>query len=178
MAENKTQIEIIQIVDGPAERTSKTKGTNYWICKVKDGKTGRIGTAFGAWVKGWKFGDTIEGIWKKQPDYQGQEQWSIENPAQAGGGARRGYAGGNTSPLVSSFMIAATLMAPKFAGTKKNLEELTKLASAIKPLITEAAEAAPAAKEETKAEEKTTKAKPAEDAEETEEEEEAEESLF
>ena len=166
---DKTQIEIVQIIDGPAERTSK-KGSNYWICKIKDGKTGRVGTSFGAWVKNWKLGDTIEGVWKRGDDWQGQEQWNIENPTPStsrGGGSR----GGGFNMLAHAYMVAATLLAPKFEGNKTDLEKLEKLAKAIKPLI-EVAPAPEVAKEEPKVE-KTPE--PVSRIEETEEE---EESLF
>lgn len=181
---DRTQIEIVQVVDGPAERVSKTKGTKYWICKVKDGKTGRVGTAFGTWVQGWKLGDVIEAEWKKGPDYQGQEQWGIENPNQATRGGSRGGAVAQ-SPTVSSYMIAATLLAPTFSEMKKEtaIETLTKLAGIVKPLITENAPAPTEAASSTEAKKTTKKAAPKveeeeEEEEEIPEEEEPEEQLF
>lgn len=132
----KTTIEIVEIID-KGEKISSRTNKPYLLAKIKDGRTGRIGRAMGEWTRGWKLGDTIEGIWKEN-DYQGTKSWNIEDPNQKpftgrrGGGFNLGLeawkVAGQIAPVVFSHLLGKKQI--KLGDVKKLsdaiLEELQK----------------------------------------------------
>lgn len=123
-------IEIIEI-DKKSGTSTKT-GKPYSLTKIKDGKTGREGAAFGAWSSGWKIGDTVEVIWKENGEYKGVKQWLLDNPQQA---ARAGSTRGSNAPaqpdIITSYQIAAVLAPLFFEKGDIKLAKISKLAAAV-----------------------------------------------
>lgn len=151
----KTIIEIAEIKDKKQAASKFKEGELYWDVTVVDGKSNRVGRAFGDWAKDWKLGDQVEVVWEKSTYTNARtgvtsENWRLKNPNEApkqnwGGGNRGGgnFGGGAQNSTVSAYMIAATLLAPQFVGKKVVLEYVTELADKIKPRI-EVAPPAPA----------------------------------
>ncbi len=140
---------------GRKQQPSKFKpGDTYSITTIlvpecSKGKNQKL-TAMGAWADSWKIGDEVEGIIeeRKWTDKDGFEQinLSFTNPNKKTFTPNRMF-----NPLISAYQIAASLAPLIFAGKKKvMLEDIDKLASAIKTRI----DVQPAAPVETKQEEK------------------------
>jgi hypothetical protein len=141
---------------GRKQQPSKFKpGDTYSITTIlvpecSKGKNQKL-TAMGAWTDSWKLGDIVEGIIeeKKWTDKDGFEQISLSltNPNKktfTPGGGR------SFNPLITAYEIAASLAPLIFAGKKKvMLDDIDKLANAIKSKI-EVQPAAPAEVKEEK----------------------------
>ena len=130
-----TTLEIVEIYE-KGEKTSPKTGRAYWIARVKDGRTGRNGTAFGAWVKGWKVTDTIEVKWEEN-DYNGKKSWNIVPPVEkkpSFSAPSNASSSSVASTTVNAWLIAAQLipvMAFKTKGSMK-LAEIEEFVNVIK----------------------------------------------
>ena len=134
------KLKIIKI--GRKQQPSKFKpGETYSITTIlvpecSKGKNQKL-TAMGQWSEGWKEGDEIEGIVeeKKWTDKDGFEQtnFSLTNPNKK---EFTPYGSKSFNPLITAYQIAATLAPLIFAKKKKvMLEDIEKLALAIKEKI-------------------------------------------
>jgi len=125
------KIKITKI--GIKQQPSKFKpGETYSIVTILDTKNRKM-TAMGKWAEGWKVGDIIEAEVKekKWTDKDGFEQTNLalDNPNKQAFTPR----GGGFNPMINAYQIAAELAPLLFAGKKKvELEDIDKLAIAIK----------------------------------------------
>lgn len=108
--------------------------TTMMVSECSKGKNIKI-SAMGAWSDAWKEGDIVEGIIeeKKWTDKDGFEQTSftLTNPNKKTFTPRA-----TANPLIIAYQIAATLASLIFANKKKvTLEDIDKLALAIKSKI-------------------------------------------
>jgi len=131
------KLKILKI--GRKQQPSKFKpGETYSITTIlvpecSKGKNQKL-TAMGQWSEGWKEGDEIEGIIeeKKWTDKDGFEQtnFSLTNPNKK---EFTPYGSKTFNPLITAYQIAASLAPLIFANKKKvMLEDIDKLALAIK----------------------------------------------